>query len=40
MRTDGQKDMRDEVLLVFANMAKEAVPFILTNMVNGKNSDS
>ena len=39
MRTDGQTDMRDKELLVFATMTEEAVTFILTNTVDCKSSD-
>jgi len=39
MRTDGQTDVRDEVLIVFATTVEEAVPSVLRHMVNGKNSD-
>jgi hypothetical protein len=36
MRTEGQTDMCDEELLVFATMTEEALSFILTIMVDGK----
>jgi len=37
--TDGRTDMLDEELLVFAIMTEEALSFILTIMVDGKNSN-